>query len=148
MLFTFICSKLFGQLLDTSLKFTLIQSLYIRIWFTDQRLKSLETGDKINIALVINWRKANKKWCKICVLLKIWVKTLAVNTDKNVSIKLNNMLQMRLKLLHKEYFKKQQKQLVIWLEIKLLRWWLSHAIVKLNKENKIKLKYSSKWNRK
>ena len=26
MLFTFICSKLFGQLLDTSLKFTLIQS--------------------------------------------------------------------------------------------------------------------------
>ena len=48
MLFTFICSKLFGQLLDTSLKFTLIQSLYIRIWFTDQRLDTApsETENK------------------------------------------------------------------------------------------------------
>ena len=50
------------------------------------------------------------------------------NISKNLSSKysqklmtiLNNLLQMHVKLLQKEQFKKHQKQLVIWLEIKLL----------------------------
>ena len=37
-----------------------------------------------------------------------------------VLIKVSNLQQMHLKLLQKESFKKQQKQLVIWLVIKLL----------------------------
>ena len=43
-----------------------------------------------------------------------------VNIVKNFFIMLNNLQQMRLKLVQKEQFKKQQKQLVIWLIIKLL----------------------------
>ena len=43
-----------------------------------------------------------------------------VNTAKNFLITLNNLQQMHLKLLQKESFKKQQKQLVIWLVTKLL----------------------------
>ena len=52
--------KLFGQLLDTSLKhFILLQTFnsefaYIEIWFTNQDSTPLEMEDKINIALVIN----------------------------------------------------------------------------------------------
>ena len=43
-----------------------------------------------------------------------------VNIVKNFFIMLINLQQMRLKLVQKEQFKKQQKQLVIWLIIKLL----------------------------
>ena len=43
-----------------------------------------------------------------------------INISKNFLIMLNNLEQMHLKLLQKELFKKQQKQLVIWLVTKLL----------------------------
>ena len=44
-----------------------------------------------------------------------------VNTVKNFLMMPNNLQQMRLKLLQKEQFKKLQKQLVIWLLMKLLK---------------------------
>ena len=54
-------------------------------------------------------------------------KNVGKNRSKSLSgkyshflIMLNNLQQMRLKLLQKEQFNKQQKQLVIWLVIKLL----------------------------
>ena len=43
-----------------------------------------------------------------------------VNTVKNLLIVINKLQQIRLKLLQKEQFKKQQKQLAILLIIKLL----------------------------
>ena len=46
------------------------------------------------------------------MLVKI-VKTTAVNIAKNILIMVDNPLQMRLKLLQKKQFKKQQKQLVL-----------------------------------
>ena len=60
-----------------------------------------------------------------CLLLKIWV--IGKNISKNLSGKYsqelldhaNNLLLMHLKLSQKELLKKQQKQLVIWLVIKL-----------------------------
>ena len=48
-----------------------------------------------------------KKW------VEILVKTYVVNTARNFLIMLSNLLQMHLKLLQKEEFKKLQKQLVI-----------------------------------
>ena len=53
-------------------------------------------------------------------LVKIKVKVWVVNIAKNFLIMLKNLQQMHLKLLQKVSFKKQQKQLVIWLAIKLL----------------------------
>ena len=59
-LYAFIPSKLFGQLLDISPKsFMFLKSFdsefsYNGVWFTDQNSKLLEIDDKINIALVIN----------------------------------------------------------------------------------------------
>ena len=47
-------------------------------------------------------------------------KTLAVNRARNFLIMLNNLQHMHFKLLQKDQFKKQQKQLVIWLAIKML----------------------------
>ena len=52
-----------------------------------------------------------------------------MNIVKNLLIMLNNPQQMCLKLLQKEQFKKQQKELVIWLVVKLL--------IKLQKFQKI-----------
>ena len=46
-------------------------------------------------------------------------KTLVVDIVKSFWIMLKTVPQMHLKLLHKEQFRKQQKQLVIWLVIKL-----------------------------
>ena len=57
---TFIPKKLFGQLLDISLKnFILLQIFnlefaYIEVWFTNQDSTPLEIEDEISIALVIN----------------------------------------------------------------------------------------------
>ena len=48
------------------------------------------------------------------------MKTLVVNTAKNFLIILKNSQQMHLKLPQKEKFKRHQKQLVIWLAIKVL----------------------------
>ena len=59
-LFTFIPTKLLGQLLDTSPKhFTFLRTVnselsYIEVWFTDQNSKPLEIEYKIKIPLVIN----------------------------------------------------------------------------------------------
>ena len=59
-LYTFVPNKSFGQLLGiSSKKFIFLKTFnsefsYIELWFTDQNSKSLETEDKINIALVIN----------------------------------------------------------------------------------------------
>ena len=48
-------------------------------------------------------------------------RNIGKNIRKNVTRNLlSNLLQMQLKLLQKEQFKKQRKQLVIWLEIKLM----------------------------
>ena len=62
-----------------------------------------------------------------CLLLEIWVqigknitKKLSSKYSQKFLIMLNNLLHMQLKLFQKEQFKKQQVQLVIWLEIKLL----------------------------
>ena len=51
-----------------------------------------------------------------------------VNTEQNLLIMLNNLQQMHSKLLQNERFKKQQKQLVIWLFIK--------SLIKLQKSQK------------
>ena len=55
-----------------------------------------------------------------CSLLKAWVhmqqnvlKNYVINLVKNLLIVLKNVQQMQYNLLHKEQFKKQQKQLVI-----------------------------------
>ena len=59
-LHTFVPNKLFGQLLDISLKNVIFLKTfnsdfsYIEVWFTDQNAKPLEIEDKINITLVIN----------------------------------------------------------------------------------------------
>ena len=47
-------------------------------------------------------------------------KNISKNTGRKILIMLNNHHKMHLKLLQKEQFKKQQKQLPIWLIIKLL----------------------------
>ena len=54
------------------------------------------------------------------ILVKIKVKSYAVNIATRFLIMLNNLQQMCLKLLQKEQLKKQQKQLVVLLVIKLL----------------------------
>ena len=60
-----------------------------------------------------------------CSLLKAWVhmqqnvlKNYVINLVKNLLIVLKNVQQMQYNLLHKDQFKKQQKQLVIYLVIK------------------------------
>ena len=58
-LYIFVRNKSFGQLLDISQKnFIFLKTLtsefsYIKVWFTDEISKSLETQYKINITLVI-----------------------------------------------------------------------------------------------
>ena len=46
-------------------------------------------------------------------------KNLSCKCSQNLFIMLHNLLQMHLKLLQKKQFKKQKKQLAIWLEIKI-----------------------------
>ena len=59
-LYIFIPNKLFGQLLDISLKNVIFSKTfyskfsYIEVWSTDQNSKLLKTEDKISITLVIN----------------------------------------------------------------------------------------------
>ena len=54
-LYTFVLNKSFAQLLDISLtSFIFLRTFnsefsYIKVWFTDQNSKPLETEDKINI---------------------------------------------------------------------------------------------------
>ena len=58
-LYIFVRNKSFGQLLDISQKnFIFLKTLtsefsYIKLWFTDEISKPLETQYKINITLVI-----------------------------------------------------------------------------------------------
>ena len=58
-LYIFVRNKSFGQLLDISQKnFIFLKTLtsefsYIKVWFTDEISKPLETQYKINITLVI-----------------------------------------------------------------------------------------------
>ena len=58
-LFTFVPSKLFGQLITftlhspTILKTTNAEFLFIEIWFTDQNNRTLEIEDNVNITLII-----------------------------------------------------------------------------------------------
>ena len=58
-LYAFFPNKSFVQLLDVSPKnFRFLRTFnsefsYIEVWFIDQNSKALETGDKINIILVI-----------------------------------------------------------------------------------------------
>ena len=66
-LYTFVPTKWFGQLLDISRKiFIFIKTLdsessYIEVWFIDQNSKLLDIEDKINITLVINQSVKYKK---------------------------------------------------------------------------------------
>ena len=56
-LYTFVPTKLFGQLLDISpTDFTFLKTFKseIEAWFTDQNSKLLEMDDKINITLTVN----------------------------------------------------------------------------------------------
>ena len=59
-LYLFVPSKWFGQLLDISLtNFVFLKTFnsefpYIEVWFTDQNSKAPQIEDKINITLVIN----------------------------------------------------------------------------------------------
>ena len=57
-LYTFVCNKSFGQLLDISpkkfLKTFNSEFSYIELSFTDQNSKPLEIDDKINITVAIN----------------------------------------------------------------------------------------------
>ena len=59
-LYTFVPTKLFDQILDISpksfifLKIFNSECFYIEVWFTDQNSKPLEIEDTIEITLVIN----------------------------------------------------------------------------------------------
>ena len=59
-LYTIVPNKLFGQLLDISIKnFIFLKPFdskfsYIELWFSDQNSKPLEIEDEIRIILVIN----------------------------------------------------------------------------------------------
>ena len=59
-LYTLVPNKLFGQLLDISIKnFIFLKPFdskfsYIELWFSDQNSKPLEIEDEIRIILVIN----------------------------------------------------------------------------------------------
>ena len=56
-LYTFVPTKSFGQLLDISpTDFTFLKTFKseIEAWFTDQNSKLLEMDDKINITLTVN----------------------------------------------------------------------------------------------
>ena len=59
-LYTLVPNKLFGQLLDISIKnFIFLKPFgskfsYIELWFSDQNSKPLEIEDEISIILVIN----------------------------------------------------------------------------------------------
>ena len=58
-LFTFVPSKLFGQLITftfhspTILKTTYAEFLFIEIWFTDQNNRPLKIEDNVNTTLII-----------------------------------------------------------------------------------------------
>ena len=66
-MYTFVPKKLFGQLLDISLKnFVFLKNfgfriVMIEVLFADQNSNPLEIEDKINITLVIKkaWRKSS-----------------------------------------------------------------------------------------
>ena len=96
-----------------------VSNICNRIW-TNQKLE-LVIGN-------CQYVKYLPKATDFCLLLKIMSKNIAKNKSKNVSSKYsqkllimpNNLLQIHFKLFQKEKFKKQQKQLVIWLVIKLL----------------------------
>ena len=69
-LHTFVPNKLFGQLLVTSPKYSFkkidLEFLYIKVWFTDQNSRQLETKDKIAINLISNFCVAYKKrWVQL-----------------------------------------------------------------------------------
>ena len=67
----FIPNKSFGQLLDMSPKTPLILEFsYIDVWFTDQNSRPLDTEDKINIALVTNWKCKIKKITRYSVQVR------------------------------------------------------------------------------
>ena len=59
MLFTFVPSEEFGQLITitphslTMLKATNAELSFIEIWFTDQNNRSLEIEDNVNITFII-----------------------------------------------------------------------------------------------
>ena len=59
-LYTFVPNKSFGKLLNISPKKIIFlktfnpEFSYIKVWFTDQNSKLLETENKINVTLVIN----------------------------------------------------------------------------------------------
>ena len=59
-LYKFVPNKSFGQLMHISPKTFLFlktynpEFSYIKVWFSDQNCKPLETRDKINITLLIN----------------------------------------------------------------------------------------------
>ena len=67
-IYAFVSNKLFRQLIEFSpqncifLKTFLSEFSYIELWFTDQNANPLETEDKINTTLVINW---STKWLLI-----------------------------------------------------------------------------------
>ena len=98
-LYTFVPTKWFGQLLDISRKiFIFLKSLdsessYIEVWFIDQNSKHLDIDDKINITLVIN-QSVNIKIMRYLVHLRdqIFVKvygflSFAKTTGKNIGEK-------------------------------------------------------------
>ena len=58
-LYTFVHTKSFGQLLDISCNYIFLKTFdsgisYIEVWFTDRYFKPLEIEGKTNITLVIN----------------------------------------------------------------------------------------------
>ena len=112
------------------------------VWFTDQNSKHLEKEDRANLTFVLKWYRYYKISCSLSLVKhlieprdRIFVKgygflSFATNigkmTSENLSsiytktflIALKNLGQLKLqqkhlKLLQKEQFKKQQKQLVI-----------------------------------
>ena len=115
---------------------------YSEVWFTDQNSKHLEIEDRANLTLVLKWYRYYKICCSLSLVKhlieprdRIFVKgygflSFATNIGKTTSenlsstytktflIALKNLGQLKLqqkhlKLLQKEQFKKQQKQLVI-----------------------------------
>ena len=76
-LYILVPNKSSGQVLDTSPKnFIFLKTFdsefsYIEVRFTNQNSKLLETEDKINITLFINWSVKYKKWSAIQINIEI-----------------------------------------------------------------------------
>ena len=125
-LYIFVPNKTFGSLLKISpvnqilLETFNSESQTTEVWFTNQKSEPLEIEDRINLTLLIKSNIHYKMRYSIEPRDRIYVKeyrflSFEINIGKNSSNKYGQKSDSRCnkKLLQKEQFKKQQKELVI-----------------------------------